>query len=155
MAMDVRIINPFLSATVKLLKDSANIEAKKEAVNLQQKDKLKYDVGVIIGIVGAFEGSIIFGMSKELGISIASSMMGGYQLDDFNEIAQSAISELGNMISGNAAASLEAENIIIDITPPSLVVGKEVEIKSFNVSIVTITFNIDGKKFDVNISSTK
>jgi chemotaxis protein CheX len=153
--MDVKVINPFLSATVKLLKDAAGIEAKKESVNLQQKDRLKYDVGVIIGIVGAFEGSIIFGMSKELGIHIASKMMGGFQLDDFNEIAQSAISELGNMISGNAAASLEAENVIIDITPPSLVVGREVEIKSFNSSVVTITFNIDGKKFDVNISSTK
>jgi chemotaxis protein CheX len=155
MPMDVKIINPFLAATVKLLKDAAGIEAKKEAVNLQQKDRLKYDVGVIIGIVGAFEGSIIFGMSKELGIHLASSMMGGFQLDDFNEMAQSAISELGNMISGNAAASLEAENIVIDITPPSLVVGREVEIKSFNASIVTITFNIDGMKFDVNISSTK
>ena len=153
--MDVKVINPFLSATVSLLKDAAAIEAKKEAVNLQQKDKLKYDVGVIIGIVGAFEGSIIFGMSTELAIYIASKMMGGFQLDSFNEIAQSAISELGNMISGNAAASLEAENVIIDITPPSLVVGREVEIKSFNASIVTITFNIDGKKFDVNISSAK
>lgn len=155
MPMDVKVINPFLAATIKLLKDAAGIKAKKESVNLQQKDRLEYDVGVIIGIVGAFEGSIIFGMSEELGILLASSMMGGFQLDDFNEIAQSAIAELGNMITGNAAASLETENIIIDITPPSLVIGREVEIKSFNASIVTITFSIDGKKFDVNISSTK
>ncbi len=48
---------------------------------------------------------------------------------ELNEISTSAISELGNMVMGNAATILSTKGIGIDITPPSFCRG--------NISITT------------------
>lgn len=39
------------------------------------------------------------------------------------EMLESFAAELGNMLAGNIATSLETENTIMDITPPTVIVG--------------------------------
>jgi len=52
-------------------------------------------------------------------------MMGGFQIDQLDEMSQSAISELGNMISGNATTLLYNQGVKVDITPPRLVLARQ------------------------------
>ncbi|MNC54214.1 CheY-P phosphatase CheX [compost metagenome] len=51
---------------------------------------------------------------------MVSAMMGGYVITEMDEMGQSAISELGNMISGNASTILSNQGVSVDITPPKL-----------------------------------
>ena len=74
-----------------------------------------------IGIVGQMNGNIVFGFPEAVALRIVSGMMGGYVVTEFDEMSQSAISELGNMISGNASSILYNEGIMIDITPPKII----------------------------------
>ena len=43
---------------------------------------------------------------KSVALKLVSAMMGGYAIAEMDEMGQSAISELGNMISGNASTIL-------------------------------------------------
>jgi len=47
-------------------------------------------------------------------------MMGGYAITEIDEMGKSAISELGNMISGNASTMLYNQGVHVDITPPRI-----------------------------------
>lgn len=66
--------------------------------------------------------------SYENACKVASKMI-MMEVTEFDELSTSAISELGNMIMGNAATILSTKGIGIDITPPSFCRG--------NISIVT------------------
>ena len=48
-------------------------------------------------------------------------MMGGYAISEIDEMVRSAISELGNMISGNASTMLYNQGVRVDITPPKVI----------------------------------
>jgi len=56
-------------------------------------------------------------------------MMMGCEVNELDDMALSAISELGNMIMGNAATIFSQNAKLIDITPPTAVKG--------NVSFMT------------------
>ena len=57
-------------------------------------------------MTGQMEGDIVFGLHETVALKLVSAMMGGYPIAEMDEMGQSAISELGNMISGNASTIL-------------------------------------------------
>jgi len=81
----------------------------------------------MIGVTGRIKGQVCFELSEEIAKKIASSMMGGMPITELDYISMSAVSEMGNMIMGNASMILANKAINIDITPPSLLTGENIE----------------------------
>lgn len=78
-------------------------------------------IWIQIGMTGHFSGMVVFGLQETVALRIVSAMMGGFVLTEMDEMGQSAISELGNMISGNASAILSNQGFAVDITPPQVI----------------------------------
>lgn len=98
--------------------------------DINQKDLLSCGKNIdasgvvcIVGVFGALTGNVIFSMSEEGAKGIASSMMGGMEVEAFDELAQSAISELGNMLAANACIGLSEMGLEADISTPTLMQG--------------------------------
>ena len=70
-------------------------------------------------------------------------MMMGMPVENLDDMAISAISELGNMIMGTAATMLSENGVIIDITPPVVELGTVfMNMKSFqNVCVPLLLDN--------------
>ncbi|MBP1930365.1 chemotaxis protein CheX [Ammoniphilus resinae] len=113
-------INPFLDSAQLVIEQVCNVTPSRG--DLTVKDiKLEEDhLWIKIGVNGQLEGDVIFGLHEQVALKIISAMMGGFTITEIDEIGKSAISELGNMISGNASAILYNQGINIDITPPML-----------------------------------
>lgn len=77
----------------------------------------------IVGILGDLSGNVFFSMSEEGAKGIASAMMGGMEVSEFDELAQSAISELSNMLAANACIGLAEQGLQTDISTPTLMQG--------------------------------
>jgi chemotaxis protein CheX len=77
----------------------------------------------IVGILGDLSGNVFFSMSEEGAKGIASAMMGGMEVSEFDELAQSAISELSNMLAANACIGLAEQGLHTDISTPTLMQG--------------------------------
>lgn len=75
---------------------------------------------------GEIDGQVAFGLSPSVALKIASAMMGGFELSAFDEMSQSAVAELANMISGNACSQIASSGVHIDITPPQVQVGEQI-----------------------------
>ena len=60
-------------------------------------------IAVIIGITGEMHGQVILSLKEDVACNIASHMLKGLPVPVFNDMAKSAVSELANMILGNAA----------------------------------------------------
>jgi len=113
-------INPFLDSAQLVIEQVCNVTPSRG--DLAIKDiKLEEDhLWIKIGVNGQLEGDVIFGLHEQVALKIISAMMGGFTITEIDEIGKSAISELGNMISGNASAILYNQGVNIDITPPML-----------------------------------
>jgi len=112
------------------------------------------EVVCIIGIIGDLRGNVIFAISADAAKKIAGIMMGGVELDEFDEIAQSAIAELGNMLAATACTELSNHGIKVDVSTPTLMTG------TFSVSasaekITRIALSVDAFSFDIFLSLEK
>jgi len=106
--INVNHINPFLMAAGTILRDACQMEM---------------SIGKPYVITGEMRGQVMIAMKITKACEIASKMMMGMPVPELDEMAMSAISELGNMIMGNAATILSTKGIGIDITPPTLCRG--------------------------------
>ena len=126
-------INPFLMAAKKVFQDMCFVELSIQKPKLQEA-KFGPDAWVIIiGVTGEMRGQVLIAMTNE---------------NACNEFACSALSELGNMIMGNAATVFSANGIGIDITPPSLTHGTMSFTNNYTKNLcVPMTF--DGREIEL------
>jgi chemotaxis protein CheX len=150
--LSAEYINPFLSAATSVLKDVCQLEAKLGQLSLKD---IKYDedtLVIIIGVTGEMKGSVMISFDSKTACDIASKMMMGMPVDELNDMARSAISELGNMILGNAATVFAGKGIVIDITPPSLCFGNMSISTNYAKNICVPLLYDEGKTIEVNVS---
>ncbi len=116
-------INPFLMAAKKVLQDMCFVEVSIQKPGLKEAAFTADTWVIIIGVTGEMRGQVLIAMQEKDACNIASKMcmMEVQAIDDF---AASALSELGNMIMGNAATVFASNGIGIDITPPTLSHGE-------------------------------
>lgn len=118
--MKAEYINPFLESARIVIEQVANVRPQTGQLGIKDVKFVERHVWIQIGVTGQMTGDIVFGLHEDVAIRMASAMMGGFTLTELDEIGQSAISELGNMISGNASTMLYNQGVEVDITPPKL-----------------------------------
>ena len=150
--MKVEYINPFVAASFDILKAIGNYNPVKGKLVLKNKPTPSYGVSVIVGVIGQVKGQIIYSMSEDTAKHIASTMMMGMPVDTFDEMAKSAISELSNMITGNASTSLASQGLEIDISPPTLITGNSVTITTGTVQTIVVPVETEAGVFEINIA---
>lgn len=123
--MKIEYIKPFVRAAVSVLEEFAVAEVLPGDVTLAGQTHNGTGMVVMIGITGRLSGWVTFDMSSETAAAIASAMTRAPSTQDQSHI-QSAIAELGNMISGRAVSGLAKEGYKIDITPPVAISGSRI-----------------------------
>jgi len=151
--MKVEYINPFIQGTTNVLKNVCNEETTLGKIFLKNSPYTGETISIIIGVTGDIKGQVIFSLNIESACSIASKMMMGMPVEEMDELAKSAISELTNMILGNTATIFYNNGIMIDITPPSLIMGQNIQISTTKTETVCIPLKLsDGKEFAIDVA---
>ncbi|WP_435924302.1 chemotaxis protein CheX [Paenibacillus sp. DYY-L-2] len=119
--MKAEVINPFLESARSVIEQVIQVSPATGNLGVKDITPVQDHIWIEIDMTGHFSGMVVFGLKETVALQIASSMMGGFVLTEMNEIGQSAISELGNMISGNASTILSNQGYAVDITPPRVI----------------------------------
>lgn len=143
-------INPFLLSTTKVMKDMCLVDVKLGQPSMKAANFTTDTVIIMIGITGEIRGQVLITFSPTTSCDIASRMM-MMPVTSLDEISISAISELGNMILGNAATILSTKGVEIDITPPSICRGN-VSFMSNSSQNISVPFLYENNSFELNIS---
>lgn len=118
--MKAEYINPFLESARIVIEQVANIRPTTGQLGIKDVKYVEKYIWIQIGMTGQMQGDIVFGLSEEVALKMVSAMMGGFVITEMDEMGKSAISELGNMISGNASTMLFNQGVRVDITPPKV-----------------------------------
>lgn len=153
--MNVEYINPFINVSVELIKMICNVNVNRGQIFIKNSPFTAGSVVIIIGIAGEFKGQVFFSMNESTACKIASSMMFGMEVNALEEMAKSAIAELGNMIMGNVSTEFYNNRIKIDITPPTIMVGNDMAVSTKGVKTICVPLvleNIGEVEIDVAIT---
>lgn len=150
--MKAEYINPFIQASQNVFKTLLDTEAKLGKIYLKSSPFSLSDMIIMIGVVGEIRGQVCLELTFETARKIVSAMMGGMPVFDMDEIASSAIAELGNMIMGNTCTIFSSNKVNIDITPPTILTGDKIRISN---KVATIGIPLILQNYgDININVT-
>lgn len=136
--MDIKYINPFLEAAVSVLEQLTGKTFSKGRLELRDTTATNFNVAVTIGVTGEIQGQVVYSLSFKTAIQIASKMMGGTVLTEFSGMAESAISEMANIITGNAFTRLCFKQVKCLVTPPSMIVGDNIRTRATQIQTIVI-----------------
>ena len=92
--MDVKLVNPFIDAFTTVLPQMGFPTPERTGMGVQDKHINSRGVAVLVGFTKEIRGNVVYNMDEETAKFIASTMMMGMPVADFDEMAQSAISEM-------------------------------------------------------------
>lgn len=152
-SVKVEYINAFIKASTEVLNNFVSDKFSVGKPYIRSNPFPTKEIVIILGITGDIKGQAVFSLTEEIAKKVASAMMMGMPVDEIDEMAKSALSELGNMIMGNSATLLFNAGMKIDITPPSLVKGTSIEITSAGMETICVPLvsALGDIEFDIGI----
>lgn len=152
--MDAKYINPFIDSFYNILPQIGFSNVTREEVTVKNSVE---SLGILInlGIVGDIKGNIVYNIEGENGKKIASKMMMGLPVEELNEMAQSALSELSNMLTANASINFSNIGVNVNISTPTLMYGQDIKIKLNTDKILNIKIVADDIPIDVSVAFEK
>ncbi len=149
--MDVTLINPFINATINVIKTMAFLPVTAGKPYLKKDDIAAGDVSGVIGLTGVQNGTISVTFEESCILDIVSKMLGEpmYMLN--MEIAD-AVGELTNMISGQARRELAEKGRVFNAAIPSVISGKRHTIIHYSEGPkIAIPFSTEKGAFTIEV----
>ncbi len=103
--MKVEFVNPFIQAAREVLESELGSQAERGDLRLQKSACTTDEVTAVVGVTGTVSGLVLYSMSQTTALGIVSRVM-GRSFEELDELAQSGIGELGNVITGRAGVLL-------------------------------------------------
>lgn len=122
-----KVLNGTISAVKSVLPFSADVQEPSLIMQPFEQES----ISVLIGMTGAVRGRLIIEGTSDC-VSKIGEVMFGMPLE--GEMLESFAAELGNMLAGNIATSLANDDTLMDITPPTVLVG-QTKMYGFNQAI--------------------
>lgn len=160
MKMDYRYINPFITSAISIIKETTGVDVRRKRVYLHKGKESIGGVGIILGLSGDIKGRVVYEFSRGMTMRLASKMIEQSELDfgdkeEFLKLLESAILELGNLISGKAIGVLLGNGYNCNITPPDFWFGKDVSLVPFYLLTIVIELATPYGDFTINLSIQK
>jgi len=148
--MKAEYINPFVVAAVEVFQTMLGTTPQRGTLSARKGVFTSQQCNIVLGVTGQLEGIIIYGMSIFTADKIASQML-GTTIRTFDELAASAIAELGNMISGNALTKLSSIGYRCNLSPPSIIRGTNVRISTLEIPTLVVPLITDWGELEINV----
>jgi chemotaxis protein CheX len=125
--MRVEYINPFVEAAFNVLKEVLQTDVKRGDLYLKSTTMQIQGVAALVGLAGDVEGRVLFDMTRDTALWVASGM-NGEEMKVLDDMVKATITELANMITAQAVTKLHDLGFKFDLTPPALFTGDNMEI---------------------------
>ncbi|MCX8028378.1 MAG: chemotaxis protein CheX [Brevinematales bacterium] len=153
--MRIEYINPFIEATFEILSEILKTDQiKRGDLFLKKGTSPTHSVSIIVGVTGPANGRVIIDMDETTAIKVVSIMTSSEinSISQLGDYEKSALSELGNMITGNAITRLYKKGFTFVLTPPTVIIGKDYEIDTPQIETLVVPVISPIGQIDINIA---
>ena len=150
--MDAKLVNPIIDAFMEVMPQMGFPMPRRLRVYLQDRNVISNGVTLTVGFTRQMRGKVIYNMTADTAKYIASTMMLGVPVTKFNDLVQSALREMSNMLTARAATHFTKLGLDVDITTPELNISDDHTIKISDAHYLTVEMEIGGHRVDIALS---
>lgn len=149
--MRVEYINPFYQATLDVFRVMLSLEPKRGTLKAVEELVPVSEANVGIGVTGDLRGSLLYSFPKAMALEMVH-IMSGIRMTKLDAFVTSALSEVANIISGNALTYLSKNALVCDISPPQAFIGSEGTLSMSTEKAIVLPLITDIGTLEVSIS---
>lgn len=144
-------VQPFVSSAQEILAQVLSGHIAAGRVQLSPARGPGDGVTAIVGVTGDSEGRVLFEMSRQTALAIASEMNDEPQAE-LTALARDTLSELASMMTGRAVSLLNDKGYQLRVSPPTLVAGDNVMISSVELETMIVPLETTHGDVVVNVA---
>lgn len=148
---NVNFMNPFLRAVQEVLHQEVGLAVHRGDLALQNSAYTTSSVTTLLSIVGAVRGVVLYGMDQTMALKLVSTMLGQDQ-EEFDDLAQSGIAEMGNVITGLAATYLTEAGYTCNISVPTVITGTGTMISTLDFRRLVVPLHTDFGTMSIHLA---
>ncbi|NLL49525.1 MAG: chemotaxis protein CheX [Firmicutes bacterium] len=149
--MRVEYINPFYQATVDVFRVMLSMEPQRGTLRAVEELVPVSEANVGIGVTGDLRGSLLYSFPASMALEMVK-IMSGMEMTKLDAFVTSALSEVANIISGNALTYLARNSLTCDISPPQAFVGSKGSMAMSTEKAIVLPLITDIGTLEVSIS---
>ena len=150
--MYAKLVNPIIDAFIEVMPQMGFPIPRRQRIYLQDRNVISNGVMLTVGFTRQMHGKVVYNMTVDAARYIASTMMLGVPVERFNDLAQSALREMSNMLTARAATNFAKLGIEVDITTPELFLEEDHTIKISDSHYLTVEMEIGDQRIDIALS---
>jgi chemotaxis protein CheX len=148
-------IDSFVKAAYSVIETMLNPDVQAGKPFFNDNPLAKYDVCILVGVLGDIHGQVICGMSRDTATRITSQML-MYEVSEIDMMGESALCELKNIIVGTASTNLSMNGYKCNITPPLFLTNGDVpEFLQHVETALAIPIKTPFGEIDINLTLRK
>lgn len=152
--MSVQLSNPFINSVKGILMEMANIDVTVAgAISSDNDAVVSYGVTSIISCVGKIKGRLMLDMEQSLAVAIAQNVTGICYASVKEYMVLATISEVNNIIAGNAITVINNQfSLGLRLAPPIVLTGEDIIISIPKISSTSLDCTTKYGKLKINVA---
>jgi len=135
--MRVQIVNRYVQSALDVISKETQLPVHRGGLLLEGNPYTTEDVTAVIGVSGQLCGSVYLSMEETVALKLISSIL-GQETVDLDDLGQSGIAEIANVIAGTAGIALADEGIETTINPPLVLVGRGARLSTVEIQRLVV-----------------
>ncbi|ORC34020.1 chemotaxis protein CheX [Marispirochaeta aestuarii] len=150
--MKAEYANVFIRSAVHVFKKELNINMSRQSLIKKNAPIPGLPVCIILGITGHVRGQVVYSLDKSFAQDITHAMLPNKLPHELKKYINSAVGEIGNMITGQASIELAGQDKIINLTPPAVFTGDQMVVDFLEMPTVSLRLLSEMGMLEINIA---
>ena len=135
--MKVQLVNRYVQSALNVISKETGLPVQRGGLLLEGNPYTTEDVTAVIGISGKLSGSIYLSMTETVALKLISATL-GQETTELDDLGQSGIAEMANVIAGTAGIELAEDGIETTVNPPLVLVGKGARLSTVEIQRLVV-----------------
>ncbi len=150
--MKAEYANVFIRSAVHVFKKELNINMSRQSLVKKKAPLPGLPVCIILGITGHVRGQVVYSIDRSFAQDITHAMLPNKLPNELKKYINSAVGEIGNMITGRASIDLAGQDEVINLTPPAVFSGTQIEFDFLEMPTVALRLLSEMGTLEINIA---
>ncbi len=150
--MRAEYANIFIRSAVEVFQKEAGVHLTRKDLSKKDSPMPSLPVSIILGITGQIRGQVVYAMDQNFTYEVARAMLPNKLPAEVRRMANSAVSEIANMITGQASISLAGDSGKIDLTPPAVLMASDLAMDFLDVPTIALSLISEIGLLEINIA---
>jgi len=153
--MKAEYANLFIKSAMTVFRREIKVSMTRKSLSRKSAPVPSLPMSIVIGVTGAIRGQVVYSMDTNFAYSVAKAMIPNRLPTDLRKLTSSAVSELANMITGQASIAMAGEHQLIHLTPPAVFTGTDMTVDFLSIPTICLSMISEIGSMEINIAFTE